>query len=258
LGKRALVVYAGPDAKGWMYPNDLKKGTAMKTLGIVGGIGPESTVDYYRSLMRIWQEQTKDGSAPSILLNSIDLKKWLNMLGANELSALTAYASEEMERLAMAGAHIGLFASNTPHIVFDDLQRRSSIPLISIVEATREAAEQLRLRRLGLFGIRFTMQGRFYPDVFSKAGITLVVPDQSDQGYIHDVYVNQLLKGVFLPETRERLLTIVHRLEKQERVEGVILAGTELPLILREASCSIPFLDTAEIHVKAALRRLLS
>jgi len=236
-----------------------EKGTlAMKTLGIVGGIGPESTVDYYRSLIRIWQEQTKDGSAPSILLNSIDLKKWLGMLGANDLSALTAYASEEMERLARAGAHVGLFASNTPHLVFDDLQRRSSIPLISIVEATREVAEQLKLRRLGLFGIRFTMQGRFYPDVFSKAGITLVVPDESEQGYIHKIYVNELLKGVFLPETRERLLTIVNRLAKQERVEGVILGGTELPLILREASCSIPFLDTAEIHVKAALRRLLS
>jgi len=230
----------------------------MKTLGIVGGIGPESTVDYYRSLIRIWQAQTKDGSAPSILLNSIDLKKWLGMLGANDLSAVTAYASEEMERLARAGAHVGLFASNTPHLVFDDLQRRSSIPLISIVEATREAAEQLRLRRLGLFGVRFTMQGRFYPDVFSKAGITLVVPDESEQGYIHNIYVNELLKGVFLPETRERLLTIVNRLAKQERVEGVILGGTELPLILREASCSIPFLDTAEIHVKAALRHLLS
>lgn len=230
----------------------------MKTLGIVGGIGPESTVDYYRSLIQKWREQTKDGSAPSIVLSSIDLKRMLDLIAANELSEVTAYLSGEMDRLVRAGAAVGLFASNTPHIVFGELQRRSSIPLISIVEATREAAEELGLRRLGLFGVRFTMQGRFYPDVFSKDGIALVVPNESEQAYIHDKYMNELLKGMFLPETRERLLAIAERLAKQEQVQGLILAGTELPLILRDASCSIPFLDTAQIHVKAALRRLLS
>jgi aspartate racemase len=229
----------------------------MKTLGIVGGIGPESTVDYYRSLIQMWREQTKDGSAPSILLNSIDLKKMLDLIAANEFSDVTAYLSGEMERLIRAGADVGLLAANTPHIVFDELQRRSSIPLISIVEATREAAEELGLRRLGLFGTRFTMQGRFYPDVFSKAGIALVVPEEDEQAYVHDVYMNELVKGVFLPETRQRLLAIVDRLAKQEHVQGLILAGTELPLILREATCGISFLDTTQIHVKAALRRLL-
>jgi aspartate racemase len=214
-------------------------------------------VDYYRSLIQKWREQTKDGSAPSIVLNSIDLKRVLDLIAANELSEVTGYLSGEMERLVRAGADVGLFASNTPHIVFGELQRRSSIPLISIVEATREAAEELGLRRLGLFGVRFTMQGRFYPDVFSKAGIALVVPTESEQTYIHDKYMNELLKGMFLPETRERLLAIAERLAKQEQVQGLILAGTELPLILRDASCSISFLDTAQIHVKAALGRLL-
>jgi aspartate racemase len=230
----------------------------MKTLGIVGGIGPESTVDYYRSLIQMWREQTKDGSAPSILVNSIDLKKMLDLIAAKALSEVTAYLSGEMQRLARAGADVGLFAANTPHIVFGELQRRSPISLISIVEATREAAEELGLRRLGLFGVRFTMQGHFYPDVFSKAGITLVVPQENEQAYIHDKYMNELVKGVFLPETRERLLAIADRLAKQEHAQGVILAGTELPLILRDASCGVPFLDTTQIHVKAALRRLLA
>jgi aspartate racemase len=230
----------------------------MKTLGIVGGIGPESTVDYYRSLIQMWREQTKDGSSPSILLNSIDLKKMLDLIAAKALPEVTAYLSGEMKRVAWAGADVGLFAANTPHIVFGELQRRSPIPLISIVEATREAAEELGLRRLGLFGVRFTMQGHFYPDVFSKAGITLVVPEENEQVYIHDKYMNELVKGIFLPETRERLLAIVDRLTKQEHVRGLILAGTELPIILREAVCDIPFLDTTQIHVKAAVRRLLS
>src|ERR1700691_1348927 len=146
----------------------------MKTLGIVGGIGPESTVDYYRSLIHLWRDQTKDGSAPSILVNSIDLKKMLDLIAAQSLSEVTAYLSEEMQRLVRAGADVGLFAANTPHIVFGELQRRSSIPLISIVEATRAAAEELGLRKLGLLGVRVTMQGHFYADVFSKAGIALV------------------------------------------------------------------------------------
>ena len=230
----------------------------MKTLGIIGGIGPESTIDYYRSLIQMWREQTKDGSSPAIVLNSIDLKKMLDLIAANELSEVIEYLADEVQRLARAGADVGLLAANTPHIVFDEIQRRSSIPLISIVEATREAAEELGLRRLGLFGIRFTMQGHFYPDVFSKAGIALVVPEENEQAYIHDIYMNELVKGVFLPETRERLLAIVDRLAKQEHAQGLILAGTELPLILREANCGIPLLDTTQIHVKAALRYLLA
>lgn len=230
----------------------------MRTLGIVGGIGPESTIDYYRSLTQMWREQTKDGSAPSIVVNSIDLQKMLDLIGANELSEVTAYLSGEMQRLARAGADVGLFAANTPHIVFEELQRRSSIPLISIVEATCEAVEELGLRRLGLFGIRFTMQGHFYPDVFSKAGITLVVPEEDEQAYIHDKYMNELVKGVFLSDTRKHLLAIIDRLTKQEDAQGMILAGTELPLILRDADCRVPCLDTTQIHVRAALKALLS
>jgi aspartate racemase len=230
----------------------------MKTLGIVGGIGPESTIDYYRSLIQIWREETKDGTAPSILLNSIDLKKMLDLIAANALSEVTTYLSGEMQRLARAGADLGLFASNTSHVVFGELQRRSSIPLISIVEATREVAEEHRFHTLGLFGTRFTMQGNFYSDAFSEAGIALVVPEESEQNYIHKIYMDELVKGVFLPETRERLLAIVDRLQKQERAQGLILGGTELSLILREVDCGIPFLDTAQIHAKAAVSRLLT
>ena len=184
----------------------------MKTLGIVGGIGPESTVDYYRSLIRMWREQTMDGSAPSIIVNSIDLKKMLDLIAANKLSEVTAYLSGEIERLARAGADVGLLTANSADIVFDELQRRSSIPLISIVEATREAAEGRGFSRLGLFGIRFTVRGRFYQDVFSKAGISLIVPKEDEQAYIDDMYMIELVNGVFLPESRDQLLTIVDRL----------------------------------------------
>jgi len=230
----------------------------MKTLGIVGGIGPESTIDYYRSLVQAWREATRDDSYPPIIINSIDITRMLGLIAEGKLEEVTEYLHAELQKLARAGADFGLLAANAPHIVFDELQRRSSIPLLSIVEATRDAACASELTRLGLIGARFTMQGRFYPEVFAQAKIALVTPKEDEQTYIHDRYMSELIKGVFLPETRQALLAIAERLKTQEGIQGLILAGTELPLILREGSCGIPFLDTTQIHVRAALKRMLA
>lgn len=231
----------------------------MRTVGIIGGIGPESTVEYYRSIVASYREQKGDGRYPSVLIDSIDLKKILDLVGANELALLTECVVGELQKVARAGADFGALASNTPHIVFDDIRRQSPIPLLSVVEATCEAARALGLKRVGLFGTRFTMQGRFYPDVFSKAGITLAVPEQDEQAYIHDKYMSELVNGIIVPETRERLLTIVDRLKERQGIHGLILGGTELPLILRDVQDrGIPFLDTTTIHVKRIVAELLS
>jgi aspartate racemase len=231
----------------------------MKTVGIIGGIGPESTIEYYRLIIKSYREQRQDGSYPSILINSIDLNKVLDLIRANELAEITEYFAAEMQKLARAGADFGLLASNTPHIVFDEIRSRSSIPLISIVEATCEEAQALGLKRAGLFGTRFTMQGRFYSNVFSKKGITLIVPEHDDQTYIHDKYMSELVYGIILPETRERLLTIADRLKARQSIDGLILGGTELPLILRDVvDRGIPFLDTTKIHVNRIVAQLLS
>src|SRR5882672_3702580 len=170
----------------------------MKTLGIIGGIGPESTIEYYRQLMAAYREQRPNGSAPSIIINSIDMKKRLGMIAANELVEVAGYLAGEVQRLARAGAECGLLAANTPHIVFDEIRRQSPIPLISIVQTTCAAAKTLGLSKLGLFGTRFTMRGQFYPNVFVPQGITLAVPTEAEQTYIHDKYMNELLNGVFL------------------------------------------------------------
>jgi aspartate racemase len=231
----------------------------MKTLGIIGGLGPESTVDYYRLIIAAYREQKRDGSYPAIIINSIDLNKARDLVTANALADLTEYLVTEVQRVARAGADFGLLAANTPHIVFDDIRRQSPIPLISIVEATCEAAKALGLKRLGLLGTRFTMQGRFFLDVFAREGMSLVVPAADEQAYVHDKYMSELINGIFLAETRERLLRIVDRLKEQEGIEGVILGGTELPLLLRDAAASrhIAFLDTTEIHVRAAVAQML-
>ncbi|MGH8750734.1 MAG: aspartate/glutamate racemase family protein [Burkholderiales bacterium] len=227
----------------------------MKTIGIIGGIGPESTVEYYRLLIAAYRRQT--GNYPPILINSINLTLLLNLISANQLEKATQYLLDEINKLARGGASLGLLASNTPHIVFNELQQQSPIPLISIVEAVCEATLALGLKKVGLFGTRFTMQGRFYPEVFSRQGIALSVPTPDDQAYIHDKYMNELVQGIFLPETRERLLAIVEHLQAREGIQGLILGGTELPLILADPTHKgIPLLDTTRIHVERAIAEL--
>jgi aspartate racemase len=238
-----------------------KKGSqgSMKTIGIIGGLGPESTIEYYRLIIAAYAEQRPDGSYPSIIINSIDLKKVLDLVAAKELAKLTEYLVDEIQRLARAGAECGLVAANTPHIVFDDVRRHSPIPLISIVEAACQAAKALGVRKLGLFGARFTMRGRFYADVFSREGIALALPDEHDQAYIHHVYFSELVKGTVRPETRERLINIVDRLKEREGIQGLILGGTELSLILRDATVhGIPVLDTTKIHARAIVAEAFS
>ena len=225
----------------------------MKTLGVIGGIGPESTIEYYRHLIAAYRARKPDGSYPTIVINSINLRTLLDMIEADDRVRMVEYLVGEIEKLAAAGAECGLLAANTPHIVFDEIRRQASIPMVSIVEATRDAAKVLGLKRLGLFGTRFTMLGDFYPRVFSAAQIELVVPKADEQTYIHDRYMNELVKGAILAETRRGLLAIVDRMKEQEGIEGLILGGTELPLILGDVTDQgIPFLDTTRIHVEAA------
>jgi aspartate racemase len=231
--------------------------TEMRAAGIIGGIGPESTIEYYRSMIAVYREQRPDGGYPPIVINSIDMTKMLDLIAAGELPAVAEYLAGEVRKLQQAGADFGLIAANTPHIVFEEIRRQSPLPLVSIVEATCAAAKELGLKKLGLIGTRFTMQARFYQDVFSREGLELAVPQPDEQAYIHDKYMNELVKGIFLAETRERLLEIVGRMKQRDAIEGLILGGTELPLILRgDGHHGIPFLDTMRIHVRAAVRLL--
>jgi aspartate racemase len=231
----------------------------VKTVGVIGGIGPESTIEYYRFLIAEYRARVRDGGYPSILINSIDLTRMLRLIGAGDLDGVTDYLAAEVVKLARSGADFAVLASNTPHVVFDELRRRSPIPMISIVEATCDAALALELKRVGLYGTRFTMQGEFYPRVFSARGIALAVPEAEDQAYIHKKYMGELVNGLIRPETRERLMGIAHRLRERQGVEAIILGGTELPLILRDATVpGVPFLDTTTIHVRRIVLEMLS
>jgi len=216
----------------------------MKRLGIIGGLGPESTIDYYRSIIALYREKNGGDGYPHLVIVSLDVDKGLRLLGANQLAA--------------ARADFALLSANSGHIVFEQLRRASPIPLISIVEVTCEEVSRRQLKTVGLMGTRFTMAGRFYFDVAEKFGFRLIAPTVEEQAWIHDKYVNELLRGTFLPETREGLTQIIATMKDRNGIEGVILAGTELPLILRADSIAgLPLFDTTQIHVKAAVAEML-
>src|ERR1041385_8589251 len=230
----------------------------MKTLGLIGGTGPESTIDYYRLLTAQYREKA-DGASPPIIINSVDLKRLLGWMTADELDKVTDYLATEIEKLQKAGADFAALTANTPHIVFDELQQRSSLPLVSIVEATCERVQALGLKSVALFGTRYTMQAAFYPKVFSHTDIKLFTPNDREQDYIHEIYLGELLKDVFSPETRARVLAIADDMKARHGIEAVILGGTEIPLLLRaDEHNGILLLDTTRIHVDRLIEEMLA
>ena len=218
-------------------------------------MGPESTIDYYRRILEEWKRDDPS-STPSIIIDSLDVNRGLRLV-EHDRPGLIEYLSASIDRLAAAGADFAAMAANTPHVVFDDLIARSPIPLVSIVEACADEARRRDLRRLGLLGTRFTMEGRFYPEVFARREMAIVSPNDKERAWIHERYIGQLLKGDFRDETRDGVKSVIRHLREEEKIDGVILGGTELTLLLADATVEgIPALDTTALHVAAIVERL--
>jgi aspartate racemase len=229
----------------------------MKTLGLIGGTGPESTIDYYRLLTAQYRERA-DGASPPVIINSVNLKNMIEWMGANDLDKVSDYLVAQFEVLEKAGVDFAALTANTPHIVFDEIQSRINLPLVSIVEAACERAQKLGLKSVGLFGTRYTMQAPFYPKVFSRTDIKLVIPNAEEQDYIHEKYFGELLKDTFLPETRAKFLEIADEMKARDNIDAIILGGTEIPLLLRtEEHNGIQLLDTTRIHVDRLIEEML-
>lgn len=229
----------------------------MKTVGIVGGLGPESTIDYYRSIIARFRERDPEHRSPQILINSLDVDKGIAMLNASRLDDLTDYLVDGFKLLERAGADFGCMAANTPHLVFDAVKEGTTLPLISIVTATAQHAKSLGVKKAGLLGTGFTMGASFYPEEFARIGIDLVRPTEEERAKVHKIYIEELLKNQFLEESRQTIFAIAARLRLQHGAEAVALAGTELPLLLRDSGTDINFLDTTVIHVEAIVGELL-
>ena len=224
-------------------------------VGLVGGLGPESTIDYYQRILEAWA-RTRPDSAPNVVIDSLDVQQAIRLVQSDRV-ALIEYLLASLQRLARAGVDFAAMTANTPHLVFDELASRSPVPLLSIVEVCAEDAQRRGLKRPALLGTRFTMEAPFYPDVFDRHGISLVLPNEEERSWIHERYLGELLEGEFRDDTRQRFISIVERMRDAERIDGVILGGTELPLLLTTSTIAgVPALDTTALHVAAIVRRL--
>ena len=228
----------------------------MSRVGLVGGLGPESTIDYYRRILEAW-ERERPGSAPSIVIDSLDVQLGIRLV-ERDRGGLIEYLAASLRRLGGAGVDFAALTANTPHLVFDDLVGLSPVPLVSIVETCALEAKRRGLGRLALLGTRFTMEGPFYPQTFGRHGLALVTPGAEDVSWVHERYIGELLKGDFRDPTRLGFVTLVERMRRDAGIDGVILGGTELPLLLRSPEVAgLPALDTTALHVAAIVRRLL-
>jgi len=225
----------------------------MKKIGILGGIGPESTVDYYKSIISAFNTRYPQLAYPEIILYSANLNALMAILDAQNWTGLCEWLLEKIEAIQRAGAEFVAIASNTPHIVFDEIKPRSPIPLLSIVEATCDKAREMDLKNVGLLGTQLTMTSDFYKKPFQSRGLSVVVPTGPEQQHIHQRLFSEIELGIFKDSTREELLAIVKRMKDEDGIDAVILGCTELPLILTESKYGIPFLDTTAIHCESII-----
>ena len=230
-------------------------GGHMKRVGLVGGLGPESTIDYYRRILTAW-DRIHPGSSPSIIIDSLDVQEGLRLVGTAR-PGLTRYLRDSVQRLADAGVDFVAITANTAHVVFDELARQSPVSLLSIVEPCIDEAAARGLRRLALLGTRFTMEAEFYPAACTRRGLQVVTPNEVERAWVHARYVGELLKGDFRDDTRRGFMALVQRLRDEDNVDGVVFAGTELPLLLPGPELAgLPVLDTTALHVAAIVARL--
>jgi aspartate racemase len=230
----------------------------MKKIGLIGGIGPESSIEYYRLIINRFQKIMNTKDYPEILINSINMTEMLSYVFNNQLDKLTDFLAGKIGVLERAGVHYGAIASNTPHIVFDRLKEKVGLPLISIVEETSRYIRNTGLRKVGLFGTKSTMTKGFYQKSARQNGIEIIIPDPEEQDYIHEKYMTELVFNKIEPDTRNHLIQITKKLIEKESIEGLILGGTELPLILNQSDFSnITIFDTTKIHVESIVAKMI-
>ena len=226
----------------------------MAIVGLVGGLGPESTVDYYRRILNGWKREEPD-SAPSVVIDSLDAQLALRLV-QQDRPALIAYLLASLRRLAGAGVDFAAITANTAHIVFDELAAQSPVPLLSIVEVCVAEAKRRGLGRQALLGTRFTMEAP-YPEVAARQDVSVLVPEEIDRSWIHERLRGRAPERDFRDETRKQFTSLIARLRDEQGIDGVILGGTELPLLLLSALIAgLPALDTTALHVEAILERL--
>lgn len=233
----------------------------MRTIGLVGGMTPESTKEYYERIIARARERRRDPDPlrnPVVVVYSLDLAELAAHQRAGDTGEVVELLVDAVERLRAAGAEVGALTANTPHAYLAEVVRRTALPLVSIVDATRDAAAAIGARRVLLLGTGTTMGSQMYPESFEEAGIDVVVPDDEDRAFLDRVIYGELAVGTVRPEVRRRCLGICGGAIEADGVEAVILGCTELPLVLGDGDLPVPLLDTVAIHVEAILDRAMA
>ncbi|KYK31896.1 MAG: amino acid racemase [Theionarchaea archaeon] len=220
----------------------------MKRIGILGGISHESTTQYYEIIHKKYFKKYKDYYYPEIVVFSLNFQKFTDFENSSKKNYIK-YIMKGITSLEKAGAEFIVMAANSPHIVFEDVEKRSKVPLLSIVKVTAEKARKECMKKLLLLGIRVTMQSSFYQNVCKKYGITVVTPSPNEQNKINRIIFDELVIGIVTEESKKNLLKIINNY----KVDGVILGCTELPLLLNQEDVDVPLLNTLELHAEAAL-----
>lgn len=229
----------------------------MKKLGLVGGMGPESTIPYYRDIVYGVQKRVGKDFFPNLTVESIDVFEVLRLCGEQKYDELTDYLFRAVNSLAQSGADFAALSANTPHIVFDRLRELSPIPMISIIESACGEAEKRKLKKVGLLGTIFTMTGDFFKLPFLRRKIDIAVPSNAEMEYINQKISSELEHGIVNEETLEYFKKIIFRMQGSENIEAVILGCTELPLLLNDKVSPVPCLDTMQIHIRDIINEIL-
>lgn len=229
----------------------------MKPIGIIGGLGPESTVDYYKEIIAEFNAKYDEMAYPEVIIYSVNIDEFMKFVETKNWSGLSEWLLEKISSIHRAGAQFAVIASNTPHIVFDEIKSKSPIPLLSIVEETCNKAQEMDLKNVGLMGTKLTMEADFYKKPFISKGMSVVVPSEKEQQFIHHKLFSEIELGIFKDSTREELLAIAKRMVDEQRIDALILGCTELPLILTQSKYDIPFLNTTAIHCESIIKYCL-
>lgn len=227
-----------------------------KKIGIIGGLSPESTVSYYLHITRTYVERYGDYGYPEILIYSVNLENYHRWRSENRWDLIAEDLIFSAKNLKKAGADFGIIATNTMHKVFDIVKKAVSFPLINLIDVTALNAKKRGLKRLGLLGTQYTMSDGFYQDQMAQHNLGTIVPVAEDQKIIHNIIVEELVRGKLDEGSKVDYVRIINKLIDRG-AEGIILGCTEIPLLIQQEDASVPLLDTATIHAEAALEYAL-
>jgi len=229
----------------------------MKTLGLIGGLSWYSTIVYYRTINQLTNERLGSSHSAKLILFSIDFEEFRILQNKGDWNAVEKILSDIAIQLENAGADCIVMCTNTPHLVADTVRQKIKIPLLHIAEETAKEIVSKKINKIGLLGTKFTMENSFFKDRLLQFGIESIVPDDPDKDYIHASIFNELTRGFFKDDTKNKYLDIIDKL-KEGGAKGVVFGCTEFSILINPADCNIPIFDTTAIHSIAAANFALS